>query len=107
MKFSLIPAACAALTLGLSAPAIACHDDEDHGGHRGGKMFERADADHDGVVTRAEADAFHEKKFNKMDLDGNGEITREEADQAHEKMREKWKEKHGHEDEHHEGSDDH
>lgn len=61
------------------------------GGHKG-KMFERADANGDGVITKDEFMATAEERFSKMDLDGNGEITKDEAREAREKMKAKWKE---------------
>ncbi len=43
------------------------------------RMFEKKDANSDGVISKAEFVAHAEKKFAKMDADGNGSITKEEA----------------------------
>ena len=39
-------------------------------------MFEKKDANSDGVISKAEFVAHAEKKFAKMDTDGNGSLTR-------------------------------
>jgi hypothetical protein len=84
----------------LSAPAFAngdaAHKDSHHAMH--GKMmhhhgpFEMVDANHDGTVTKAEADAY----FDKVDANHDGKITREEhmnyMKGAHEKMTKKMRE---------------
>ena len=43
------------------------------------KMFEKKDANSDGVISKAEFMSSAEKKFAKMDSDGNGSITKEEV----------------------------
>lgn len=67
-------------------------------GHRGkGKMFKAADTDGDGVISKSEFKAHHEKKaedwFGRLDQDGNGEVTSEEAKEGRKKMRENMKER--------------
>ena len=47
----------------------------------------RADADHDGVVTRAEIVAEAEARFAAMDTDKDGKVTAAERDAAREAMR--------------------
>jgi len=46
---------------------------------RHSKMFEKKDANSDGVVSKAEFIAQAEKKFAKLDSNGNGEISEDEA----------------------------
>lgn len=67
----------AALTLG------ACSHAGHHKGHHGkmghhDKMWEKMDADSDGIVTREEFDKKHGEMFSKMDVNGDGKITAEE-----------------------------
>lgn len=86
-----------ALTLAFSVPAFAGDvaggpDGKPGPRHHKGMMFEKLDTDGNGEVTKAEFQAFHDKKFAEMDADGNGVVTKAEAEAAHEKMREKMKE---------------
>ncbi len=57
--------------------------------HQG--MFERADANNDGKVSKAEYNAQQEKFFAETDKDGNGELTKDEMKARREAMREKFK----------------
>jgi len=41
-------------------------------------LFDKFDANEDGVITKAEYMAFIDERFDKMDTDGNGTITRED-----------------------------
>ncbi|MCY3625920.1 MAG: EF-hand domain-containing protein [Candidatus Dadabacteria bacterium] len=43
------------------------------------RMFEKKDANSDGVISKAEFMSYVEKKFAKMDADGNGSLTKEEV----------------------------
>ncbi|MGH1457164.1 MAG: hypothetical protein ACRBDI_10315 [Alphaproteobacteria bacterium] len=69
------------------------HEGKDHkgGGKMMEKMFDKGDANGDGIITKAEFLANAEERFNKMDGDGNGEVTKEEAKAHHDAMRTKWK----------------
>jgi len=75
-------------------PALAEGGGEDgqgkghHGGHKGG-MFKAADTNNDGVITRDEFNAFHEKVFDRMDMNGDGKISRDEQ----QKRRAAWRDK--------------
>lgn len=53
-------------------------------------MFEKVDTNKDGVITKDESVAFHDKMFARKDLNKDGKITKEEA----EKAREQWKAEH-------------
>lgn len=64
-------------------------------GDRGAKMFEKLDADKDGVISEAEFLAKSKERFAAMDGNSDGKVTQEEAKAAHEKMREKWKDHKG------------
>lgn len=64
------------------------------------KMFEKHDADGDGVISESEFLEHAKVKFDERDTDGNGSISKDEARAAHEakrkkrqEMKEKWKEK--------------
>lgn len=87
MKFFLTLTS-AALVLAGASSAMAGHHEgmRDGAKHHPGHMFEKADADGDGIITKSEFMDMHEAKFNEMDSDGNGNITKEEAQAA-------WKEK--------------
>lgn len=62
-----------------------------HGGDRGGHMMKEADTDNDGVVTKSEFLAAHEKKFTEIDKDGDGKITEEDIKAHMEAKRQKKK----------------
>lgn len=55
-------------------------------GHPGDWMFNEMDANHDGVVTKREFDAYHAKWFKELDANHDGKISREELDA----FRQKW-----------------
>ena len=66
---------------GLVAVAGTAITGKDWGHHRGGHMgaiFEMLDADRDGKVTRAEAEAFRDAQFAKFDADSSGELNPDE-----------------------------
>ena len=71
---------------------------EDHeGGHHKGdhkaKMFEKQDANGDGMISEAEFLDNAKKHFAEMDANGDGNVTKEEGKAAFEAKREKMKEK--------------
>ena len=88
VKKILVLSAAALMFQAVPALAEPGHDK----GDRGAKMFEKLDADKDGVISEAEFLAKSKERFAEMDADKNGSVTQEEAKAAHEKMREKWKE---------------
>lgn len=45
---------------------------------KGGRWFDRLDANGDGIVTQAETDAHQSERFNEKDANGDGMISREE-----------------------------
>lgn len=57
------------------------------------KMFEKKDANSDGVISKAEFMSHVEKKFAKIDADGNGSLTKEEVKNYWSAKKEKHKEK--------------
>ena len=57
-----------------------------HGMDGPGAMFAMADADGDGVVTRAEFTAMTTKHFDEVDANHDGKVTRAEAEAAHKLM---------------------
>lgn len=77
------------------SPALADHHEggEKDGHHKHGAMFEKMDANSDGVVSKDEFVQAHEEKFNKMDADGNGEVSKEEAEAKRAEWRKKMEEK--------------
>jgi Ca2+-binding EF-hand superfamily protein len=62
-------------------------------GARGQAWFDRADADHDGKVSLAEASARPLAIFDKVDSNHDGTISSEEHDAARDAMRAKWRER--------------
>ncbi len=61
-------------------------------------MFERADANHDGVVTKDEFMKESASFFDKVDTNHDGKITKDEKEAFHQQMeqkREAWKAEHG------------
>jgi len=63
----------------IATSALAQLAPGDHsGGDRGVKMFERFDADGDGVISKAEAENARASHFAKLDGDGDGAITEAE-----------------------------
>ena len=57
------------------------------------KMFEKKDANSDGVISKAEFMSSAEKKFAKMDADNNGSLTKEEVKKYWAAKKEKYGEK--------------
>lgn len=62
------------------------HDGGGHGRHGAAMMFERVDANADGTVTRAEADAFIQDQLAAYDADGNGTLSIDEFEGAWNEM---------------------
>lgn len=89
-KFLMIGAA--ALALGAGAAALAQGDSADAGrpgpdggrerGPRFERLFDRFDADKDGVITKAEIMAKRSERFEALDADKDGGVTAEEMVQA-------------------------
>lgn len=94
MKTLLTTAILASMTLGASfAMAEETPPPGGPGGHHGPrmeKMWEKIDADKDGVVTQTEHDAFTSARFKEMDGNGDGKVTKEEMQAHHKAKMEKW-----------------
>ena len=58
-----------------------------HGASFGGRLFDMADANHDGRVTLQEATNAALQRFDRADLNHDGKLTPEERQQAHQLMR--------------------
>ena len=82
----------AALLVGTATFAVADGKSGDCP-RKSSKMFEKKDANSDGVISKAEFVAHAEKKFAKMDTDGNGSLTKEEVKSYWAAKKEKYKEK--------------
>jgi hypothetical protein len=51
------------------------------------RMFDRIDADHDGVLTRSEVQAARSRMFDRLDADRDGALTAAEAEAARNQAR--------------------
>lgn len=60
---------------------------------RGG-MVRLADADKDGVITKAEFEGAALQRFDRLDANHDGTVTREEAKAARDNMRQQWQSRH-------------
>ena len=84
MRKTLITLALTASALGAaacSAQTTPMPSQDGAHGHRGGGrmgMMMRADTDHDGVITRAEAMAEADTRFAKLDTNGDGQVAPDE-----------------------------
>lgn len=69
-----------------------------HDWHRmmAGMMFRRADADHDGKVTLAEAEKAALDRFDRIDTDHDGTISDAEREAAHQRMAARFRERRAH-----------
>lgn len=102
MKRHLPLALATLLLMGAALPAAA--EDGPKGPHEGGprgergaKMFEQADANKDGELTKEEMLKAHEarmdKMFSELDSDKSGTLSKPELDKGREKMRAEMKER--------------
>jgi Ca2+-binding EF-hand superfamily protein len=79
-----------------------------HGGLQSTKTFVEIDTNKDGLITKKEFDAFHNKHFKEMDANHDGKVTIEEFDSGHSSLRKDhcdethpgFKQHHGYEAEH-------
>jgi Ca2+-binding EF-hand superfamily protein len=66
-------------------------------GHMVDHHFDDVDTNHDGAISKAEADAYHNKHFKQLDANSDGKITREELTatgmKCHEKSQTKFKDR--------------
>lgn len=67
-----------AIVGGVAVAQVAAPADAPERPHRGGGMFKAADANGDGMVTRAEMIAAATKHFDALDTNKDGKVTREE-----------------------------
>lgn len=79
-KFELL-AGIAALAVGIVLPQVvgAATDDAPPPERAHGRMLEKFDTDHDGMLSSEERKAIGEVRFKKMDTDGDGFVSRDEA----------------------------
>ncbi len=59
-----------------------------HCNHKAG-MMDMIDSNHDGNLSKAEYEAFHNQHFSAMDKNNDGNISKEEMQASHEEMHEK------------------
>lgn len=84
--------ALAALAVTVSGTAALADSHEGKGPHKGGKMFEKIDANKDGFISKDESRAFHDARFAEKDIDKDGKVSKDEMKAHHETMRAKFKE---------------
>ncbi|MGN6374576.1 MAG: EF-hand domain-containing protein [Sphingomonas sp.] len=82
-------AAYAAQDQATPAPAAGMHRHHRHHGD----MLAKLDTNHDGVITRAEAQAAADARFAKMDTNGDGQIAKDEVQARRDAMRAKWQQR--------------
>jgi hypothetical protein len=61
----------------------------EHEGHKGPHAMEKIDTNKDGVVSKAESQAFNDKRFDEMDTNKDGNLTKEEREAHRAVMKEK------------------
>lgn len=66
------------------------HKGEHHKGERAAQMFDEADVNDDGQLSKEEFLSRHEKKFVEIDTNADGQLSKEEM----EARRQQWMEKH-------------
>ena len=79
----ILAASAGIVLLGAASGAVAHRSDKHEGmrgerGQRGEMMFKKLDADKDGKVTKAEAEAFRGQKLTEFDADKSGELNQAE-----------------------------
>jgi Ca2+-binding EF-hand superfamily protein len=82
----LIAAFCFALSTNLARAAAEKCDEDMHGKHHGemeGMMFKKLDTNGDGVISKAEFNAFNARHFKKLDVNNDGKLTPEELQGGH------------------------
>jgi len=79
----------------LGSPAAFADDHGERGGK--GKLFQKSDLDKDGLISKGEFEAHHQKKmeewFGRLDANGDGNVSPDEAKAGRKKMREGLKER--------------
>ena len=82
----LAAAFCFTLSTNLARAAVEKCDENMHGQHHGemeGMMFKKLDANGDGVISKAEFNAFNARHFKKLDTNNDGKLTPEELQGGH------------------------
>ncbi|MES2661918.1 MAG: hypothetical protein V4629_01315 [Pseudomonadota bacterium] len=76
-------------SLGLSSISFAAHHEgkELPAGHPPVGMFEKMDADKNGLVNKTEFDSHHTMMFEKIDTNKDGSLSSEEAKMHHDTMK--------------------
>ena len=89
-----------AMVVGLAAASTFAHD---KGMHDSDDMMARMDTNHDGMVSKAEHDAYAQSMFDKMDANHDGMVSKAEMDAGMKAMHDE----HGKDDKMKEGAMDH
>ena len=82
----LAAAFCFTLSTNLARAAVEKCDENMHGQHHGemeGMMFKKLDTNGDGVISKAEFNAFNARHFKKLDTNNDGKLTPEELQGGH------------------------
>jgi Ca2+-binding EF-hand superfamily protein len=74
----LIIASSTVFSISMASACESMHED-----HQSTVIFEAMDLNKDGLITKKEFDAYHNKHFKKMDANHDGKITIEEFEEAH------------------------
>jgi len=86
LKYGLLGGA-AALAVAMALPALS-QAEPGKGGH-GAFLFEKADTDKSGDISKAEMQAAAEARFNAADTNGDGVLTKEESEAAKQEFHKK------------------
>ena len=77
MKSRALSGLVVAMVVGLAAASTFAHDKGMHGND---DMMTRMDTNHDGMVSKAEHDAYAQSMFDKMDANHDGMVSKAEMD---------------------------
>ncbi len=95
MRITLLFAILTLLPIGAANFAFADHHKDGDCTKGYCKMFDKKDANSDGVISKSEFLTHAEKKFSSMDADGSGDISKEEVKNYRLEKKEKYRDKSG------------
>ena len=82
-KITAYLAAAVCFALGTNPARAEIEASEQHHGDMDGMMFQKLDTNRDGVISKAEFNAFNARHFKKLDTNNDGKLTPEELQGGH------------------------